>query len=474
MKARKPSMNRTENRVCRALLVARSWFFALLVPCIFVVGCERQRPSVLMISLDAVRQDHLSLYGYWRKTTPIIDEIGKSSVVFWNAFAQQTNTNPSHATLFTSLYPHVHGNLENGYHLPESRTALAEVLRDAGFQTAAFVSGWSMIAATGLSQGFDVYDDDGGMAEKLRRDGQATVERALEWLGQRDRRQPYFLFVHLFDAHGPYLPREEYLRMFRSKDRGPTLRNVHKYALIKDDRGRVMVYLNGYVDRYDALIRTLDDLVAQLLEVVDSKRTIIVIFSDHGETLGERYRMLDHGGQVFDEQIRIPLIIRAPGIAPARIEALVETVDILPTVLELLGLHALPEAQGRSLVPLMSGRTREERKVVFSSARTDPERHADRGYDLDKSRQIHTIRSVDWKLIAYPGVSKDYFELYDLRQDPGETRNLAYDNSDVAKAMLAQLNDWLSREAQARPTPKLSDEDRERLRRLGYLGERGE
>jgi arylsulfatase A-like enzyme len=372
--------------------------------------------------------------------------------------------------MFTGLYPHEHGNQMNGHRLAADRVTLAQILRSAGFQTAAFVSGLPMQAeVTGLARGFDVYDDRIG--KDSHRDGRATVAEALRWLARRDRTRPAFLFVHLYDAHAPYLPSGRYAQLYRSAEPGPPLGHVQPGHVVSDRDGRPQRYLNGYIDRYDAMIHFTDDAFGELLSQLDLARTVLVVIADHGETLGERYHQLDHGGEVWDEQIRIPLLIAARGFAPGRVEQYVETVDLLPTLLELLAVP-LPERipqRGRSLVPFMRGEKLAGREVVFASSRCDPTRLEDRGYQLDKERQIHAVRSSRWKLIVYPGIQHDYTELYDLDADAAEQRNVAVENPLLVRSLLQKIEEWRGAGSIAVPTPDVDPQTRERLRQLGYV-----
>jgi arylsulfatase len=443
---------------------------ACAVLLVLLCACAPERPDHLVfVVLDTVRQDHLPTYGYPRDTTPRIDALARSAAVFENAFAQQTNTNPSHASMFTGLYPPAHGSRFNGARLAAGRVTLAQILRDAGFRTAGFVSGVTMrAAASGLERGFEVYDDG---FEGKRRDGRVATERAVRWWVQRRAGERRFLFLHLYDAHGPYVPTGSYARLFQSTEKGPRLSRIPPYQLVHDPQGRALLDLNDYVGRYDAMIRYEDDLVARLLDQVDLDRSIVVILSDHGETLGERYRPLDHGGQAFDEQLRIPLVLSAPGVAALRASSSVETVDLLPTLLELLEVP-MPEGvpvQGRSLVPLLRGEEPETRPFVFAQARSVGERHADRGYRLKPRTNISTVRGPRWKLILYPGVERDYLELYDLEADPGERTNLADARPEVRDLHLRALREWLTVDGTTPSETPLSPELRRQLQELGYL-----
>lgn len=433
--------------------------------------------SLILISLDTTRRDHLGSYGYARDTTPSLDRLASEGVVFESAFAQDTNTDPSHTSILTGLYPPTHGSLRNGMRLRRGVTTLAQILEGAGFATGGFVTGLTMLArTTGLDRGFDVYEDH---FQGRRRDGRVAVALARGWL--RDRAQErYFLFLHLFDAHGPYRPKGRYATLFHTPGPAIPLTRLPAYQRVPGPDGKVSDDLHDYVDRYDAMLRYNDDRIADLLEGLDLGNVLVVVTADHGETLGERYQKLDHGGQVFDEQIRVPLVIRGPGILPRRVGVgtMVESVDLLPTILELLGV-APPAGlglEGRSLVPLLhgdpglgeAGAEGDGERVVFSTARAVSPRHADRAYHLDSRRRIASIRGRRWKLIVYPGLGEDPLELYDLADDPGETRNVTDRHPRVRDAYLAELGRWRGAGSPAGDSRALSPELNEQLRELGY------
>jgi arylsulfatase A-like enzyme len=363
----------------------------------------------------------------------------------------------------------MHGARVNGLLLDPRVPTLAEILKDAGFRTAAFVSGYTMEGAySGLNKGFEIYED---VFAGPRRDGRLTVSLAVRWLAERRQEERFFVLVHLYDAHGPYRPRPAYATLFRSRDPGPLLTRVPPYQKVRGASGAIVASLNPYVDSYDAMIRYLDDQIAELLSHIDLDKTIIVLMSDHGETLGERFHALDHGGQLFDEQSRIALIMKVPRMEPRRIDGAVETLDILPSLLDLLGI-ALPVAaqvRGVSLVPLLQGKEG-GREFVFSEARAISARHADRGYTLDSERRIHSVRSDRWKLIRYPGVDVDFLELYELELDPGETENVAAAFPAIRDSFLGELARWQEGEAEIKlDAPDISPEAVERLRALGYV-----
>jgi len=456
----------------------------LLVPVLFSLlaacgGPEPRPRNLLLVTLDTTRADHLTPYGYDRPTSPALAALAEDAIVFDHAFAQETNTNPSHASMFTGLYPHHHGNRENGQVLAPERLTLARILHAAGFRTAAFISGFTMTSrATGFERGFELYED---RLEAPRRSGAETVDRALAWLGRRGEGgiregERFFLFVHLFDAHGPYQPPAETAALFQSPEPGPLLDEIPSFQLRRDEAGREIRHLNPYLDAYDGALRYQDEQLGRLLAAVDLDETLVVVLADHGETLGERHWDLGHGGQVFDEQIRIPWLIAGPGLAPGRVGAMVETVDLLPTVLEALELKAPDRPlDGRSLMPLL--RTGSEvaasgepfRRAVFASARAESRRHADRGYELDGGRRIVAVRTARHKLILYPGLAGDYRELYDLSADPGEKENCLAGAPELAATLEKVLGAWLAGAPREVAMPDLPEEDLRRLRALGYL-----
>ena len=441
-------------------------------------GCRPGTPetpraeNLIFISLDTTRRDHLSTYGYRRATTPAIDALAEGGAVFDNAIAQMTITNPSHACMFTGLYPHTHKVGINTRRVADERTTLTEILRQRGLRTGAFVSGHPLKRElTGIHQGFDTYDSD---FTTRRRFGRETLDRALAWLRGLSPGDPYFLFLHLYDAHGPYHPPPEYLERFRSAERGRELAHIPRYQKVRNESGEVYRHLNDYVDRYDAMNRFQDDLVGELLGEVDLERTLVVLVADHGETLGERATQftLGHGTAVFGEQIRIPMILRGPGVPIGRFGQLAETVDLLPTILDLLGID-LPgglDLEGESLAPILRGEAEAERRWAFSSNRARPQIYADRGYRLRKGAFIHAVHFRNWKLVSYPGAERDYLELYDLEADPGEQRDVAAEHPEVRARLLRALEGWRQDPDDDESEPALPPELERQFRSLGHAG----
>jgi arylsulfatase A-like enzyme len=436
------------------------------------LACARESgpPNLVLISLDTTRRDHCSVYGYERETTPQLEKFAAEGVRFALAYAPSATTAPSHATLFTSLYPITHRVVKNGRVLTPAYVTLAERLREAGWVTAGVVSSYVLDARFGLAQGFDTWDDDfdpttatvrneawegGDRVEVFDRRADATTAHALAWLdGPRERTRPFFLFVHYFDPHAPYLPPAALARSFPPADApGDGLR--------------------AQTARYDAEIAFTDEQLGVLFDGLAerglARNTLVVITADHGEGLMQHGHLM-HGAQIYEEQVRVPLLLRWPERLPAGrvIDGPVSLIDLAPTLLELMGAPA-PEGgalQGHSLVPALEGR-----------APVDPARpiflfrqHYQRGFDSGTpvAGEQYGIRLGDWKLISGPDEGTRL--LFDVARDPRERRNLAAEQPERAAELESRLAGWRAEHGRAETAPEaVSEADLERLRALGYV-----
>lgn len=435
---------------------------------LIAIGCGSDRPNLVIISLDTVRADHLGTYGYHRGTSPRLDALASSGVVFERAYTIAPNTGPSHSTMLTGLPPHLHGARTNGTSVNADVTTLAEILRDSGYSTGAFVSGAPMRSEiSGLDRGFEHYEDEFPAA---RRSAESVMALAKGWLARR-LANPYFLFIHLYDAHGPYLPSSRYAALFPAGGASGRVGTIPDYQKVGDRQGRVDLRLENYIARYDAVLRYLDDQLASLLAEIDLRNTLVIVTSDHGETLGERHWNLDHGAQLFDEQLRIPLILHGPGLEPMRSAAQVDTLDFVPTILEYLELPDDPgvAGHGRSLLPLISKQLSIPDRPLFASGRSISQRHRDRGYELNSKFRTLSVRSDGWKLIRYPGMHGRITELYDLEADPGEIENLASQKPEIRDRYLELIERERSAAIERIEDPILSPDQKRKLKALGYI-----
>lgn len=287
--------------------------------------------SVVLVSIDTLRADHLPAWGYAGVLTPAIDALGRDGVTFLDAWAHVPLTLPSHVTLFTGLLPNVHGVRDNlGYAMPPAAASLPALLKARGYATGAAVSSYVLRRETGLDRGFDAYDDKlppGGGAQSVatvQRAGADTTAAALDWLRAQAAR-PFFLFLHLYDPHEPYTPPEPY-------------------------RSRFRLAYDGEIAASDAAV---GGLVAELKRLGVYERALVVLTSDHGEGLGDHGED-GHGILLYREALHVPLIVKLPQgrRAGERVEARVGLADVLPTLASLLELPTPADLPGR---PLLSG-----------------------------------------------------------------------------------------------------------------------
>jgi len=464
-----------QRSICGCL--AASWVVAVVVG----FGCGEGKssaparlPNLLVVTLDTVRADHLSAYGYARDTSPQLAKLAAEGVRFDLSFSAASTTLPSHVSLFTGVAPITHGVVKNGLHLDGGATTLAERLRAAGAQTAAIVSSFVLDRRFGLDRGFDHYEDDftkegsSYQADTWRgfetggafdRRANLTTDRAIRWLDeQRDARRPFFLWVHYFDPHDPYVPPEPWKSRFaRPADEAPSLLDT----LTK----------RTAVDAYDGEIAFTDDEVGRLLAHLAARGldrdTLVVVTSDHGEGLGQ-HGVIGHAVNVYEEAVHVPLVLRWPGrLAPGRVIAEpVESVDLVPTLLELLALPATKDVRGRSLAgALLRGEPLDPDHAVVTHRRPY-DKPIDEG-GIHVYGELFGVRRGSWKWIE--GTLDGTRELYDLATDPRESLNLAARQPERVAAFSREVAEFRAAHAGAAPADtKIDAGDRERLRALGY------
>jgi choline-sulfatase len=302
-----------------------------------LISCSRPRSAirnVLLISIDTLRADHLGAYGFPRPTTPNIDAVAREGVLFKNARTPVPMTLPAHVSLLTGTLPPTHGLRDNlANRLPDASLTLAEMLKPRGFTTGAIVSSFVLDRRFGTSQGFDSYDDRFQAVHKIgdlnERKGDETTRLAREWLDEH-KEQPFFLFVHFYDPHDPYEPPEPFASQW----------SEHPYE--------------GEVAFADACVGQVLEKLRQLGLYED---TLIVIVGDHGEMLGE-HGELNHGFFIYEGALRVPLVVRVPRAraAPRQVDLPVSLIDVVPTVVSLVGAEVPKEVQGVDLSPWIAGR----------------------------------------------------------------------------------------------------------------------
>jgi arylsulfatase A-like enzyme len=435
------------------------WFLPVASALLSVACGHREPPvrNVLLISIDTLRADRLGCYGHDRPTSPQLDAFAEAGALFEDAASTAPWTLPAHASLLTGLYPDAHGARTEQHAMAEDVATLAEALRGRGFETHAVVNAFFVSPGYGLARGFGEYRyvrEDQSRAGAARR----ITDLGIDWLGPR-RGGRNFLFLHYFDVHSSYRSEERYERLFtrgsgRLKGTTAELREAMRGALELTPAD-----VEHLKDLYDAGIRQLDDELGRLFRWLESagwlEDTLVVVTSDHGEEFLD-HGGLSHGHNHYQEMLRVPLIVRGPTIpAGKRLSALVSLIDVAPTILSVLGVAAPAGTQGRDLRPLWQ---------APEQAAADRPIFAETGPMEEDA--LRTVRSGRHKLIL--DLRTQRYELYDLIDDPRETRNLIDERPEVVGRLAPLLTGFIQ---ESRRTPKIepSAEDRQLLEALGYL-----
>jgi arylsulfatase A-like enzyme len=419
----------------------------------------KELPNILLVSIDTLRADRVSSYGYERNTSPRIEELLSRGVRFSDARTPTPLTAPALASVMTSLPPHEHGSTRNGIRVRPNLAAFTSFLERRGYDTAAFVGNWTLKSElSGLDEHFETYE---AILNRKRWFGLAKSEataddvstEALAWLGDRESDNPFLLWVHYVEPHAPYQLQEEFLPQIG-------LQSAGKFAANK---------------RYDTEVAFVDDRVGKFLDAVDEEidleSAMIVFVSDHGESLGE-HGYWGHGRHLYDVTLHVPMGIVWPGRIPvATIEEPASILDLAPTMLGLIGLPVPGHFQGFDWTPVVDG-----------EAEGDPDRitwHQAHKASVQPKENVEKLRRRG--LLEVGKVERGQKEVYkvatgrlrlsDLVDDPQEVNNLA----PAGKRPSAELRAWLKQlevaleRADDLPPPSLTDDDMAALKALGYI-----
>jgi arylsulfatase A-like enzyme/Flp pilus assembly protein TadD len=392
-----------------------------------------RRPNVLLVTIDTLRADHVGAYGYAGASTPVLDGLARRGALFESASSAVPLTGPSHATILTGTYPPQHGVRENVNFLLDPRhLTLATRLQRRGYRTAAFVAAYPVAAGFGFGQGFDAFSEglhpNPGIGQGAERPANEVADAALAWL--REAPTPFFAWVHFYDPHAPYVPPSPF------RERFPERPYDGEIAFADAQLGRILegLRLAGHADD-----------------------TVIVVLADHGEGLGE-HGEAGHGILLHEATLRVPFLLSGPRVpAGLVVKEPVGTVDVMPTLLALLGLEVPEDLPGRSLRPALDGR-RLSTASLYAEALF--------GRLNCRWASLRALREEGWKLVlgAHP-------QLFHLPSDPGETRDRAAEEPERLRKMQAALQAAVTTLApggdRVRPVA-LSTEQSERLRSLGY------
>jgi arylsulfatase A-like enzyme len=429
---------------------------AVVDPMLLDLSALGQRRGVVLISIDTLRRDHVGLYGYPKPTTPRLDALGREGIVFDDAVSVSSWTLPAHFSMMTAVDPAAHGAVDSKHAFNHRFPTLGRVFREAGFLTHAITSHLYVSREYGFDDGFD------GLDYAYDRKGRDVAERALRFLDGVDER-PFFLFLHFYDPHWHYDPPKDLLRIFEPEPYTGAisgnwwkLKTWTKASTGPADLAHLLTLYDGEIRYADGqLARVLDRLAERGLE----QTTLVVVTSDHGE------EFLEHGGwehqrTLYEELLRIPLVLRGPGVpAGRRVATQVTLLDLAPTVLDWAGLPSLPTQRGRSLLRALDDREAygetdhgpgDTRKLFLRGGASQSK------LILTFDRKTDALRSEEW---------------YDLERDPGETRCAAPPEATSAASRDRLLKRWQeARRLGAGGLPvDLTPEQLEQLRALGYI-----
>lgn len=493
----KPLTRTTRFLVLTALLIATGGFIARTA----LTWKQRSaRRSVVFWLIDTCRADHLSAYGYPRSTSPFLEAMAAHGVVFENCFAQAPWTKPSMASLLTSLPPPTTGVFGLLDRLDASFLTLPEALRAEGYNTAGFSANPIMGRMSNYTQGFrtfreasqvipggDIFHQAGGSAAALTRQVTAWLDDAAA--------QPFFLYIHSVDSHEEYRPAPAYLARFADPEGEPRYR--HEWSALEsthpgqlgnrctqasfDAAGIAAAPFVDYGMRlYDAGILATDDAIGALWRHLETLglagKIVFVVTSDHGEEFFE-HGGTSHGFSLYDELLHVPLIVWAPGLLPGgrRVRAPVQLLDVYPTLLDLLGIRIPRGLAGRSLVPWLRAEPPAAPAPAIYAAKREDANALLRRYPTGNA---YSLIRWPWKYILNlkppAELRPPRHELYNLEEDPHETRNLVAEQPDMVARDEAEVLDWAKRTERpqsrtARPPDLTEPGLKEQLRALGYL-----
>ena len=434
----------------KAILIFSLFFVLILVVGGYFLFVRKDRISRLdqakdfnyiLITVDTLRADRVGCYGFSGISTPTMDMFARRGVKFEKCISTATLTLPSHTSLLTGTYPTFHGVRDNGgFLVPQEMTTLAELMKQNGYKTSAYVAAYVLDSKWGLDQGFDHYFDSFDLSKyktvslgNVQRPGNEVIDEVLPWL-EEHKQEKFFTWIHLYDPHTPYEPPEPY------KEKYPNNPYIGEIAYTDSQLARLWQFLEE------------NDLV---------ENTVLVFASDHGESLGE-HREQSHGFFIYQEGVHVPLIFITPfeklhGISRARPVSLV---DVMPTILDLAGIQAPSQVQGKSLQPLFSKDSKGVESIAYSET-FYPRFHY--GWS-----ELKSLQDERYKLILAPEL-----ELYDLESDPDEERNIINSQAPEARRMVAQIESFIdesSRGAYELDYSHMDEESREKLAALGYIG----
>ncbi len=461
-----PFVKKSKFSYCSKL---KNIYIFFVIFCIFFIGCQKKK-SVVLISIDTLRADHVSFYGYTRNTTPVLDTLSKGGYSFKNVTSTSSWTAPAMASLFTTLMPSQHdikhgvcksGSVYGQEVLDESYVTLAEVLKENGLTTFGISSNPHITEELGFAQGFDYF------TSCKFSDAEEVTKTAVDFMTEYKDDKPFFLWVHYFDPHWPYRKQEPWIYNYAPKYNDELKRfyhmNLPKVRIAaKIKKGSNI--LRKLVALYDSEINYVDQSIGKLIDAIPGMEdAMIIVVSDHGEGFLE-HNSLDHGYQLYEESINVPLIIKYPNAkrdGKKFFHTPCSIADIPITVLDWLDIKNIYHFQGKSLMPLITGKVPDEangsNRVILS--------------ELNRfGKDLISLRIGKWKYIYDFKNKKE--ELYDLSVDSNETVNVITKEPQFRNEVRSKLSEWLAIVREPKVKTKrveLDAESVERLKSLGYI-----
>lgn len=432
------------------------------------------RPNLVVITIDTMRGDHLGCYGYFRKTSPNIDALAKDALVFDNCYSPMAQTLPSHTSLFTGVYPREHGMFANtsqvkggGMYQPSPiLKTLATTLSKQGYMTAGFVSAEPVKKESGLGAGFTKWyepDDKAVPAEWTNR-------RVFEWIDSDGAKQPFFLWVHYFDPHAPYEPFPPYDKAFKTDD--DLAKYMHERQFGEEGKkqasGKSLSFIEmkttksaDSINAYDGEVAYTDEHIGHLFDKLKSKglwdNTVVVVTGDHGEALGQ-HDLRGHGN-IWLEQLHVPMVMRIPGQAPRRVATPIVNVDTFSTLAGLVPQLPLADFKKQSTGVDVLAPDNDKQRPLYAQ--------------LPGSRtvMVQAVVQGDWRYIMHPNEGD---RLFNLKDDPYETKNVADSNKEMVSKFSKEVKDIANaqnangKKNEAGKIVKMSSERSKALQGLGY------
>lgn len=453
--------------------------------------------NIILIVVDALRPDHLSINGYNRNTSPNIDKFAKEGTIFLNAYASLPNSDPSVTSILTGMYPHSHGvRMLFNNKLKPSISTLPGILKSHGYKTAYMKCGSTY--KFGLESGFDEYDLLGWKIKNKIKRGvykilhqqnyldvtQQYTDLAIKWI-KKNASKNFFLFIHYINLHWPYKSPKPFDHMFDADYKGKHLFNT----LVEENkisRGEMIFGLKKLpkeevehaIAHYDGGLKYIDFNIGKLLNFLKDKdlddKTLIVITSDHGESFGEHEYYFQHGSHLYEDGIKVPIIFNNPAIIPKgkKIKDMVQNLDIMPTALNLLNIPLIDNLDGVNMLPLIEGKKDKARDFVFAESVENYWKENKRMFFEGVEGKWRAMIFNDWKIILIPNPKDNIYELYNLKDDPQEKNNLIDKEKEIASKMKKRLLEFLkeqSIEGEANLSD-LTERSKKLLKDLGYIG----